>query len=66
MYIVHEGQVKIYHLSDSGKEQLIRVLSPDDFTGELALFQESEHEYFAEAVVDSNICMIQRNDLQGF
>lgn len=66
LYIVHRGQVKIYHLSESGKEQLIRVLYPGDFTGELALFQESEHESFAEAVVDSNICMIQRSDLQGF
>ncbi|HLQ95892.1 MAG TPA: Crp/Fnr family transcriptional regulator [Pseudogracilibacillus sp.] len=66
LYIVHRGQVKIYHLSESGKEQLIRVLYPGDFTGELALFQESEHESFAEAVVDSNICMIQRSDLQRF
>lgn len=66
LYIVHQGQVNIYHLTESGKEQLIRVLYPGDFTGELALFRKSEHESFAEAVVDSNICMIQRNDLQGF
>lgn len=66
LYIVHRGQVNIYHLTVSGKEQLIRVLYPGDFIGELALFRDSEHESFAEAVVDSNICMIHRNDLQNF
>src|SRR5690625_4992339 len=64
LYIVNRGQVKIYRLSESGKEQLVRILNPGDFTGELALFKQTVHEAFAEAVVDSEICMIRRDDLQ--
>lgn len=64
LYIVYLGQIKIYRLSESGKEQLIRILKHGDFTGELALFQQGEHEAYAEALVDSQICMIKRKDLQ--
>src|SRR5699024_5574904 len=59
LYIVNRGQVKMYRLAESGKEQLIRILTPGDFTGELALFKQSVHEAYAEAVVDSEICQIR-------
>lgn len=66
LYIVNHGKIKIYRLSDTGKEQMLRVLSPGDFTGELALFKESTHEAYAEALMDTKICMIKRPDLQQF
>lgn len=37
-----------------------------DFTGELALFKEDVHEAYAEAMIDTNVCMIKRQDLQGY
>lgn len=64
LYIVNRGKIKIYRLSESGKEQMIRMLHPGDFTGELALFQQSVHEAYAEAIVDTEICQIRRDDLQ--
>lgn len=64
LFIVNQGQVKIYRLSDLGKEQFVRLLNPGDFTGELALFKATVLENFAEAIVDSEICMIKRSDLQ--
>ena len=66
LYIVSSGKIKIYRLSESGKEQLLHILLPGDFTGELALFRESVHESFAEAMEDTSICMITRSDLQSF
>src|SRR5699024_2813899 len=65
LLIVHLRRVYIYHLTATEKEQLIRVLHQGDFIGGLALFRDSEHESFAEAVEDSNICMIHQNDLQN-
>lgn len=64
LYIVSKGKLKIYRLSESGKEQLIRILNPGDFTGELALFKEDVHESYAEAMTDTQVCMINRSDLQ--
>ncbi len=64
LYIVSRGKIRIYRLSESGKEQLVRILQPGDFTGELALFKEATHEAYAEAMTETNVCMIQRTDLQ--
>src|SRR5690606_3903105 len=50
----------------SGKEQLVRILKPGDFTGELALFKETVHESFAEALEKTRVCLIKRSDLQKF
>lgn len=36
LFILHQGKVKVYRLSEGGKEQLVRILQPGDFTGELA------------------------------
>ncbi|MDD4766517.1 MAG: cyclic nucleotide-binding domain-containing protein, partial [Desulfotomaculaceae bacterium] len=64
LYVVRSGKVRIYRLSESGKEQIVRFLSPGDFTGELALFSESVHEAYAEAVENTAVCLIARTDLQ--
>ncbi len=66
LYIVSKGKIRIYRLSESGKEQLVRILTPGDFTGELALFSESIHESYAEAMEETNVCLITRSDLQQF
>lgn len=66
LYIVNQGRIKIYRLSESGKEQLVRMLKPGDFTGELALFKETVHESFAEALEKTRVCLIKRSDLQKF
>ncbi len=64
LYIISKGKVRIYRLADSGKEQLVRFLYPGDFVGESALFSESIHESYAEAALDTKICVIRRSDFQ--
>lgn len=66
LYILHSGLIRIYRLAESEKEQLVRFLNPGDFTGELALFSESKHEAYAEAVKETQVCRMKRNDLQHF
>ncbi|WP_062532020.1 Crp/Fnr family transcriptional regulator [Jeotgalibaca dankookensis] len=64
LYIISSGRVRIYRLSASGKEQLVRIINVGDFTGEMALFSEGIHESYAEAMKDTKICMIKRSDIQ--
>lgn len=67
LYIVNRGKVRIYRLADSGKEQLVRILNPGDFTGEWTLFNpHAVHEEYAEATRDTVVCMIQQKDVQDF
>lgn len=63
LFIVHKGKVKVYRLSKTGREQLVRVLLPGDFSGELALFSDSQHDSYAEVVETSHICTMSRSDL---
>jgi len=64
LYIVSKGKVRIYRLSESGKEQLVRILNPGDFTGELALFKKDFYETYAEAVEETEVCLVKQTDLQ--
>lgn len=64
LYIVHTGRVKIYQLFESGKEQLLRILESGEFMGELALFSEKVLDSYAEALEQTEICAIHRNDIQ--
>lgn len=66
LYIVSKGKIRIYRLSEFGKEQLVRILTPGDFTGELALFRESIHEAYAETMSETSVCTISSSDLQEF
>ena len=66
LYIVHKGRVKIYRLSETGKEQLVRILGPGDFTGDLSLFTESVHDSYAEAMEPVELCVMSRDDFQQF
>lgn len=63
--IIHQGKVKVYRLSEDGKEQLVRILQPGDFTGELALFSPGQHDSYAQALEDAQVCTISRDDLSG-
>jgi CRP/FNR family transcriptional regulator len=58
LYVIHSGRVKIYRLSDTGKEQVLRVLRAGDFLGELALFNNSLMGDYAEALEESSMCVI--------
>ncbi len=64
LFIIHRGKVKVYRLSDAGKEHLVRILNPGDFAGELALFSASAHDSYAEAIETSEVCTINQGDLR--
>ena len=64
LYVIHKGKVRIYRLNDSGEEQLIRVLTHSDFTGELSLFSDdNQSQSYAEVLEDAEICRINREDI---
>lgn len=63
LYIVHKGRVKIFQSNAEGKEQLIRILEPGDFTGELALFTHSAYVDYAEVMEASELCIVSKAKL---
>jgi CRP-like cAMP-binding protein len=64
LYVIHQGRVKIYRISETGKEQIIRVLGSGDFMGELSLFVHSPFNDNAEALEDTRVCMVDGGRLK--
>ena len=64
LYVVHEGKIKVSRYSETGKEQVIRVLNQGEFLGELALFTSEPTQDFAAALEPSTICMIEGKQLK--
>lgn len=64
LLILNSGKIKIYRLSETGKEQLIRIVMPGQFTGELAFFKGGRYEAFAEAIEDIHCCLISYHDFR--
>jgi len=65
LYIVRYGRVKLYEMSEDGRQQIIRLLEPGDFFGELALFMEQQHYLLnAESLEDTGICLLSQDDLK--
>jgi len=59
LFVLHTGRVKIYRLSADGREQVIRLVGPGQFMGELALFSKRASSDFAVAMENSTMCMIE-------
>ena len=62
--IIRKGHVRIYNLTPEGKEKLVRILHPGDFTGEMALTGNPRHQHFAAALDEVHLCRIQRDDFR--
>jgi CRP-like cAMP-binding protein len=64
LIIVNKGQVKAFRDTHDGKEQILYIFSEGDFFGEKNLLRNQEATYSAEALEETNICMIRKNDFQ--
>ncbi|HHZ02554.1 MAG TPA: Crp/Fnr family transcriptional regulator [Tissierellia bacterium] len=59
LFVVNKGRVKISKISAMGKEQILRILEPGEFMGELSLFNNTLLTNSAEAMEDTEICIIK-------
>ncbi len=64
LFVIHTGHVKVSRVSAVGKEQVIRVLGPGEFMGELALFSSAEITDNAEAIEHTRMCTIEGKKLK--
>ena len=54
----------VYRLSDTGKEQVLRLIEPGGFLGELSLFSPSPMQHYAEALEPVTMCIIEAAPLK--
>jgi len=65
LYVLHTGKIKITRINPSGKEQVIHILGPGEFTGELSLFSSAPLTDNAEALEDSTMCIMDGAKLKA-
>jgi CRP/FNR family transcriptional regulator len=64
IFLLKEGRVKISLLTEKGRELTLAILEPGEVFGELALVDEGNRQTLAEALEDTLICVIKREDFK--
>jgi CRP/FNR family transcriptional regulator len=62
VYCINQGMVKIFKRGDEGKEQIIHIAKAGEMVGFRAMFTEEPYKVGAEALEESNICFIGKED----
>jgi CRP-like cAMP-binding protein len=64
LFILRSGRVQLYRLSSDGRKLVLSILGPGAIFGEMSMVEQGEHQTFAEAVEDSRVCMLGRQDIE--
>lgn len=62
LYIVNQGKIKIYKYNREGREQILYILSEGEFIGDMSLLKKGNFQFNAEALEDTLICTIAKDD----
>lgn len=65
IFIVIEGSVKIYRITESGAEAVVGVFGPGNSFAEAAALRSGTYPVFAEAVTDALLMKIRAHDVLG-
>ncbi|MBI4236174.1 MAG: Crp/Fnr family transcriptional regulator, partial [Chloroflexi bacterium] len=65
LFLLKRGRVQLYGLSPDGRKFIIAVLEPETFFGDMTLLGQAMASTFAEAVEDSTVCMMTRDDVEA-
>lgn len=64
LFIINQGQVKVYKYSQEGKEQILYIFSEGDFFGEKNLLSDQIAPYNIEALEATVTCIISKEDFR--
>jgi CRP/FNR family transcriptional regulator len=65
LFVPHVGRVKLFRLNANGKEQVLRLVVPGEFMGELSLFSSLPLTDNAQALEATTMCVLQGDLLKG-
>jgi CRP-like cAMP-binding protein len=65
IYCINQGKIKIYKISESGKEQIIRFAKEGDILGYRSLISGEPYRASAETLTDSVVCFIPKEIMFG-
>lgn len=64
LYYIQKGKVKIYKTNESGKELVVGLYNAGDFLGYIALLEGTAYKETAEAMEDTELAIIPKEDFE--
>lgn len=64
LYLIKSGKVRLYTITNNGKELTMDVLGTGHIFGEISLFAPGSHLIYAKAIEDSIICSIDKDQFE--
>lgn len=64
LFVLYTGRAKLFRLNANGKEQVLRLVEPGEFIGELALFSSLPLTDNAQALEVTTMCVLQGERLK--
>jgi CRP-like cAMP-binding protein len=64
LFVLYTGRAKLFRLNASGKEQVLRLIEPGEFIGELSLFSYLPLTDNAQALEATTMCVLQGERLK--
>lgn len=64
LFVLHTGSAKLFRLNVNGKEQVLRLVGPGEFIGELSLFSSLPLTDNAQALEATTMCALQGKQLK--
>ncbi|UFJ39547.1 Crp/Fnr family transcriptional regulator [Brevibacillus humidisoli] len=64
LFFVKSGMVRLYRISKGGKELTVDILGDGHLFGEVGSFTTGSENLYAETIVDSIICTIDKNQFE--
>lgn len=64
LLVLREGRVRLYKLSPEGRALTLYVIEPGAIFGELSIFEQWQHDSFAEAMTDCVVAVLGRAQMR--
>ena len=61
VYMIRQGRVKLYRLTEDGREIVVAMLGPGDIFGEFVFGEQLTHSVFAQSFEHTWLCMLPRD-----
>jgi CRP-like cAMP-binding protein len=66
LFLLKEGQVRLYRMNHQGKQFTVDVLTGGNIFGETSTLSLTDDQIYAEAMAETYLCIIGKNDFEEF
>ncbi|MEC3883617.1 Crp/Fnr family transcriptional regulator [Halobacillus sp. HZG1] len=66
LYILKKGQIRLYRTNQQGKQFTLDILKDGNLFGEASTLTLTDYEMYAEAMTDTYVCLMSREEFERF